>query len=160
MEENLSTEEIQERVIILRRFRNLLEQQRTKFKEYLKVLESQEMRINEEDAKSLLAHTELEKQIVKGIASLQKVIVPMQALYNSRVSTYSPEDSIPVEQLQGELGKLREQVIIQNQKNRRLLKIHMEELRTQITGFKNPYHNLSSVYAEKAPSGNLVSVEA
>ncbi|MBR3548799.1 MAG: flagellar biosynthesis protein FlgN, partial [Treponema sp.] len=79
--ENLSKEELDERVAILKRFRALLEQQRTKFREYLKVLESQEKRINAEDAESLLAHTELEKRIVKGIASLQKVIVPMQDLY-------------------------------------------------------------------------------
>ena len=40
--ENLSKEELDERVAILKRFRALLEQQRTKFREYLKVLESQE----------------------------------------------------------------------------------------------------------------------
>ena len=159
--ENLSKEELDERVAILKRFRALLEQQRTKFREYLKVLESQEKRINAEDAESLLAHTEPEKQIVKGIASLQKVIVPMQDLYvKSRASTYNPQDAVPVEKLQGELGKLREQVIIQNQRNRHLLKIHLEELRGQISGFKNPYKGLSSVYAERKSTGSLVSVEA
>ena len=82
MEQKISKEELDERVAILKKFRMLLEQQRKKFQEYLKVLESQENKIAEEDSDSLIAHSELEAQIVQGIGSLQKVIVPMQELYN------------------------------------------------------------------------------
>lgn len=37
MEHKLTQAEIDERILILKRFRTLLEQQRTKFQEYLKV---------------------------------------------------------------------------------------------------------------------------
>ena len=56
METKLSQEELNERIQILKKFRQLLEQQRTKFQEYLKVLEAQESKINEENAEALLAH--------------------------------------------------------------------------------------------------------
>ena len=79
----LSKEELDERIAILKRFRKLLEQQRNKFQEYLMVLESQEGRIEMEDGDSIAAHAELESQIVKNLASLQKVIVPMQGMYNA-----------------------------------------------------------------------------
>ncbi len=161
MEENLTQEELAERVAILRRFRSLLEQQRTKFREYLRVLEMQESRISEEDADSLLAHTELETQIVDGISSLQKVIVPMQALYiKSGASTYNPAESMPITKIQEDLTKLQNQVLEQNKKNRKLIKIHLVELRDQILNMKNPYKGRSSVYAENYASGNMFSIDA
>ena len=77
----LTQAEIDERAAILRRFRSLLEQQRDKFREYLLVLESQSKVIQEENTESLLAHTELEQQIASHIISLQKVIKPMELMY-------------------------------------------------------------------------------
>ena len=90
MAETISQEELDERMAILRRFRALLEQQRTKFREYLKVLEMQESKIAMQDTESIKAHSDLENQIVEGIGSLQKVIGPMQKLYlSARKSTYN-----------------------------------------------------------------------
>ena len=160
MEERLSQEELDERIAILRRFRSLLEQQRSKFEEYLHVLELQESKINEEDADALIAHSELESQIVQGIGSLQKVIVPMQKLYNSKAASYNPQDAIPVEKLQKDLVRLQSQVLEQNEKNRTLLKSHIEELRKQMVQMKNPYRTRTSVYAEKSSVGSRILVEA
>ena len=81
----LTQAEIDERTAILRRFRSLLEQQREKFREYLLVLESQSKVIQEENTESLLAHTELEQQIASHIISLQKVIKPMELMYQERI---------------------------------------------------------------------------
>ena len=78
--ENLTQEEINERIAILKRFRHLLEQQRNKFKEYLTVLEKQEKGIASEDDTVIVAQAELEQQIVSNITNLQKVIVPMEAI--------------------------------------------------------------------------------
>lgn len=160
MEENLSQEELNERIAILRRFRTLLEQQRTKFREYLRVLEMQESRIAQEDADALIAHSELETQIVRGISSLQKVIGPMQKLYvSSRTTTYNPQDIVPIEKLQDDLTKLQTQVLAQNERNRQLLRVQLSDLRERIVTMKNPYRARQSVYAE-SEGGNLVHVEA
>lgn len=160
MAETISQEELDERMAILRRFRALLEQQRTKFREYLKVLEMQESKIAMQDTESIKAHSDLENQIVEGIGSLQKVIGPMQKLYlSARKSTYNPADIIPIEKLQDDLTHLQTQVLAQNERNRQLLRSNLCELREQIVNIKNPYRAIQSVYAE-SESGNLIHIEA
>lgn len=161
MEENLTQAELDERVAILKRFRSLLEKQRAKFQEYLNVLELQESKISMEDADAIIAHSELENQIVAGIGSLQKVIVPMQKLYMStNAASYNPSEAIPIEQLQKDLSKLQGQVLAQNEKNRTLLKSHITELRQQMVQLNNPYKNRTSIYSERSDSNSIVMIDA
>ena len=157
--EQISQEELNERIAILKRFRSLLEEQKKKFEEYLHVLELQENKIEQEDTDSLLAHSELETEIVANIGSLQKVIVPMQKLYASKASSYNAKDSESITNIQSDLVKLQQQVLMQNEKNRELLKTHMTQLRTQIAQFKNPYKGHISVYAQKAAVGSKIAIE-
>ncbi len=159
----LSQEELNERVEILRRFRTLLEQQRGKFQEYLNVLEKQQDSISSENPESLIAHTELEQQVVKNIANLQKVILPMSRMYKSVYNTAEnmPEEQTKsIEKLQSELNDLQSKVLKQNEINRDLLRIHIDNIRTQIQNFKNPYKNARSVYAQKQPVASLVEINA
>ena len=145
--QNLSQEELNERVAVLRRFRTLLEQQRAKFAEYLNVLEHQEKKIYSDDAQS-------------SICSLQKVIVPLKSMYEKEKNFYSMEDAVPVETIQKELASLQQKVIAQNEKNRTLLKSHLSQLRKQIDGFSNPYRNAASVYARNtATAGTRIAIE-
>jgi len=161
MEEKLTQGEIDERVAILRRLRTLLEQQRTKFQEYLSVLEMQESKISEEDADALIAHSELEAQIVRGIGSLQKVIVPMQKLYQStNAASYNPQEAVPVAEIQNDLTRLQTQVLMQNEKNRELLRTHITQIKRQIIEFKNPYKGRQSIYAEHGVSGSIIHIDA
>ena len=161
MQEKISKEELEERVAILRRFRSLLEQQRAKFQEYLDVLEAQEQKIQVEDADAIIAHSELETQIVGSIGALQKVITPMQKLYeSSRAATYNPRDAVPITDIQNELSSLQTKVLAQNEKNRMLLKSHITEVRSQIASFKNPYRSNRSVYADRISTGSFISAEA
>src|SRR5574344_1118891 len=161
MEEKLTQAELDERVAILKRFRTLLEQQRIKFQEYLAVLELQEGKISSEDADALIAHSELEAQIVAGIGSLQKVIVPMQKLYQAtNAASYNPQEAVPVNELQNDLANLQTQVLQQNEKNRALLRSHITEIKKQIVEFKNPYRNRQSIYAEHGVSGSIVHIDA
>lgn len=138
----ITQEELNERVAILRRFKNLLEEQRGKFREYLTVLEKQQDSITSENPESLLAHTELEQQVVKNIANLQKVIVPMSKMYKANAG-----NDASIQKIQNELSDLQDKVLKQNAINRDLLKVHIEQLRAQIAGFKNPYKANRSVYA-------------
>jgi len=154
----LSQQELEERVAIVKRFKSLLEEQREKFREYLIVLESQQERIEQEDGDSLQAHAELGNQIVENIASLQKVIVPMQDLYLKKVGENS-EDTIS--KIQEDLASMHKQVMAQNEKNRTLLQAHMNQIQMQIGKMarKNPYYGKRSVYAERAAVGTVLSLE-
>ena len=144
----ITQEELNERVALLHRFRSLLEEQRGKFREYLNVLEKQQDSITSENPESLLAHTELEQQVVKNIANLQKVIVPMSKLYKTKsANATSAAEDADIIKIQNELSDLQNKVLKQNAINRDLLRVHIEQLRSQISGFKNPYKANRSVYA-------------
>ncbi len=156
----LTDEELNERVAILRRFRTLLEQQRSKFQEYLNVLEKQENAISAEDTNAIINHAELEQQVVAGIKNLQKVIVPMSEMYKSSAKNENSESDKSVESIHNELEKLQGKVLEQNQKNRELLKKHLVQIRSQIENFKNPYRKNRSVYASAQNAhGSLIAVE-
>lgn len=157
----LSQAELDERVAILKRFRSLLEKQRAKFQEYLNVLEKQESKIAAQDADAIIAHTELEANIIENIGSLQKVIAPMEKLYQtSKAASYNLKDAIPVQNLKEDLAKLQSQVLIQNEKNRNLLKLHIVEIKQQINEMKNPYFGKRSIYASDANLGSVIQINA
>ena len=158
--EEITQEELNERVEILKKLRALLEMQRNKFREYLKVLEQQEHSIETENSEALIMHTELEQEVVKGISNLQKVIIPMSELYKASSSNDSNISDNTVNELQKDLSTLQSKVLAQNEKNRELLRTHMTQIKTQIEQFKNPYRNVKSVYAQKVTAGNFVEVEA
>lgn len=155
----ITQEELNERVAVLRRFRTLLEQQRKKFKEYLSVLEKQQDSISKENTEALLAHTELEQQVVKNLMNLQKVIVPMKKMYDSVSPSHEGEEK-EISAIQNELSSLQEKVLAQNKINRDLLRVHIGQIKVQLTNLKNPYRNLKSVYAQKQTVSQLVEVEA
>ncbi|MCQ2582894.1 MAG: flagellar export chaperone FlgN [Treponema sp.] len=155
----ITQEELNERVALLKKFRSLLEQQRNKFQEYLEVLEKQQNSITAEDPDSLLAHTELEQQVVKNIANLQKVIIPMSRMYKASGNNNSA-DNESISMIQNELTDLQNKVLKQNEINRDLLRVHIDNIRTQIKNFNNPYKNAASVYAQKQTVATLVAVEA
>jgi len=156
----ITQQELDERVALLRKFRSLLEQQRNKFQEYLNVLEKQQDSINSQNAEKLIAHTELEQQVVRNIASLQKVIVPMQKMYKAAVPMAHTAEENSITQIQNELNTLQDKVLKQNQINRDLLRSHIETIRSQIQNFKNPYKNARNVYAQPQQLASLIQVEA
>lgn len=157
--EELSNQELEERVAILKRLRFLLEQQRSKFKEYLTVLEKQQNSIDKEDSEALIKHSELEQQIVKNISNLQKVIIPMNKMYSTiNVSSAKTQNDSEIEKIQNELSDLQSKVLRQNEINRDLLRVHIENIKRQINNFKNPYKNNRSVYAQSQKVAQLVEI--
>ncbi|MBE6353093.1 MAG: flagellar biosynthesis protein FlgN [Treponema bryantii] len=157
----ISHEELLERVALLRKFKSVLEQQRNKFKEYLSVLEKQQNSIESENPETILAHTELEQQVVKNISNLQKVIVPMSKMYKSLgVSQNQMPEIEHIQNIQKDLADLQNKVLVQNQINRDLLRVHINQIKTQIQNFNNPYKNARSVYAQTERVASLVQVEA
>lgn len=155
----ITQEELDERVAILHRFKTLLKEQRAKFQEYLTVLEKQQESISTEDTEKMIAHTELEQQVVKNLANLQKVIIPMAKMYKSSTGKNQNEDKV-ICKLQNDLDDLQKKVLHQNEINRELLRVHIENIRVKIKTFKNPYKNNRSIYAQKQTVAQLVQVEA
>ena len=156
----LTNEEVEERIAVLKRLRFLLEEQRNKFKEYLTVLEKQQTSIDTEDSEALIKHSELEQQIVKNISNLQKVIVPMNKMYKTIAKTSNnPENpDAGISKIQNELADLQQKVLAQNKINRDLLRVHLENIKRQIANFNNPYKNSKSVYAKTENVAKFVEI--
>lgn len=152
---NLTDKQVAQRVAILKRFRALLDEQRSKFRAYLTVLEKQETMITEGNVDAIVEHTEMEQGIIAEIYTIQKVIEPLETMYKT-VHPEHQDDEIP--KLKTNLEKLRKDVLIQNEKNREMLKSHMLILRQKVVSLKNPYANRSSVYASDAHTASLIDI--
>ena len=152
----LTDSELAERVAVLKRFRSLLQQQRAQFYEYLSVLEKQEHSITAEESEAIVAHTKLGESIVANIFTIQKVIDPLEYMYQNLADSTAIDATIP--KLKTELADLQQQVLIQNKKNSTLLESHVSGLRRQISELKQPYAKKESIYAESRNNAKFIDI--
>jgi len=147
--DSIDSVELAQRVAVLKRFKTLLSQQRDRFRSYLDLLDKQQSVIESGSTEDLLNYVEIEEKIVADIFSIQKVIDPLEEMYNSLTSTASvqaqkgakkseaPDD---VHGLKTSLENLKNEAIIRSTKNRELLSKRMIELRSEIKALRNnPY---------------------
>lgn len=153
----LSQEELDERIAILKRYRALLEQQRNKFQEYLNVLEKQSDALSDRKAENAATHAQIEDQLVSQLAHLQKVISPMEKLYEEKHVSSMAFDQDPIPDLKNELNRLRERVLMQNLQNREMIQERLIETKPAVNNFRNPYAKARSIYAHQDQSAQLIS---
>jgi len=142
-----TSEDIVRRVATLKRFRELLVQQRAKFENYLTVLDNERADIESGDVDKLAAHVELEEAIVSEIFTFQKVIDPMEEIYRAAYPAAGEDPELPA--LRGTLNELKDEVLRRNAENRALLKSKMDLVRAEISGFRNPASARASVYSRQ-----------
>jgi len=147
---DLSPSELSQRVALLKRFKELLSTQRDRFKTYLDALDKQQKIISDGNADDLIRHVELEEKIVEDIFSIQKVIEPLDQMYNSMVKDSGVDEVI---NLKDSLGKLKTEAAQLSAQNRVLLAKRMGELRSEIAILKNnPYKRRSGFSNSITPS--------
>jgi len=139
---DIDSAELAQRVAILKRFKTLLSQQRDRFKNYLDLLDKQQGVIESGSAEDLLSYVEIEEKIVADIFSIQKVIDPLEEMYNSvvfgpgKIDAHSDE----VPSLKASLENLKGEAVLRSTKNKELLSKRMLELRQEIKVLRNnPY---------------------
>jgi hypothetical protein len=152
----ISAGEIQRRVAVLRRFRELLSQQRDRFARYLEVLDKQKDLIESGSASDLAVHVELEEQILADIFAIQKVIDPLEVMYRAlspaAVSAVLPEEQ-ELPGLKASLENLKLEAAVRAERNKNLLSRRMDELRQEVKNLRgNPYAARRSVYSGESPS--------
>jgi len=131
----ISEDELAQRVAILKRFRELLVKQRERFNHYLVTLEKQQVVIETGSSGQLADYIEQEEQIIADIFSIQKVIDPLEDMYNATVTASSPADDVPA--LKSALKELKDQVAARSAHNRELLSARMDILRAEIIELRN-----------------------
>jgi len=147
---DISSAELAQRVAILKRFKTLLSQQRDRFRSYLNMLDKQQNIIESGSAEDLLTYVELEEKIVADIFSIQKVIDPLEEMYNAVVSdrhtaksplnieSSNAQEEVP--SIKASLEVLKNEAVIRSTKNKELLSKRMLELRQEIKSLRNnPY---------------------
>jgi hypothetical protein len=155
MSVQISEKEIAQRVAVLKRFRELLARQRERFYNYLTVLDKQRDVIVSGSAEDLLAHVEMEEQIVADIFSIQKVIDPLELMYRATVPDAPDGD---VSAIKTTLEQLKTQAITRSNQNRALLSDRMADIRTEIKTLRNnPFAARRSVY-QAANTASLIDI--
>jgi len=153
----LSEDELAQRVAILRRFRELLVKQRERFQHYLATLEKQQTVIESGSSGELADYIELEEQIIADIFSIQKVIDPLEAMYNTSASS-SPADDVPA--LKSTLEELKNQVAVRSAHNRELLSARMDILRSEIIELRNnPLANAARTAYNHTGTASVIDIE-
>jgi hypothetical protein len=141
---NLSENESAERISILKRFRQLLVEQRDRFRRYLDVLDKQKMVINEGNVEELAVHVELEERIVEDIFLIQKSIEPMRDLYET---VWKGTSIAEIPELTETLENLKIETARRINENKELLQSRMTVLRNEIKNLRsNPFARKRSVY--------------
>jgi len=153
----ISAEELAERVAILKRFRELLVKQRERFNRYLTTLEKQQAVIETGSSGELADYIELEEHIIADIFSIQKVIDPLEAMYNVAASA-APADDIPA--LKSTLEELKNQVAVRSARNRELLSARMDILRSEIIELRNnPLANSARNAYNQSGTASIIDIE-
>ena len=167
----VDSEELARRVAVLRRFRTLLQEQRDRFRSYLAVLDKQQDIIETGSAEELLAHVELEEKIVADIFSIQKVIDPLEDMYQAVISGFAPPPASGAPPRPGEDGDvldlkdaledLKNEAVIRSTRNKELLSRRMVELRSEIQALRdNPYAaNARRAAFSGGTTASLVDIE-
>jgi hypothetical protein len=161
--EDLSPNELNQRVAVLKRFKELLKAQRDRFRAYLEVLDKQKDVIEKGSAEDLIQHVELEEKIVADIYAIQKVIDPLEDIYHA-ARLKAPQgfgrasgDEVP--DLKAALEGLKSEAVARSERNRELLSRRMVELRNEIKSLRsNPYLHRRPAYSN-AGTGSRVDIK-
>jgi hypothetical protein len=142
----VSETEVASRVLLLKRFRTLLLQQRERFESYITVLDKQKDKIEAGSVEDIITHVELEEKIIGDIISIQKVVEPMRAV----ISGAPPE----MERITSTIDALRVEAAARVARNKTLLSTRMGEIRTELDALRvNPFARRKSPFAtEDMPS--------
>ena len=165
----IDSAELAQRVAILKRFKTLLSQQRERFRSYLNLLDKQQNVIESGSAEDLLTYVEIEEKIVADIFSIQKVIDPLEEMYNAVVSDKNPvksrlniENSNTQEEvpsIKASLEVLKSEAVIRSTKNRESLSKRMLELRQEIKSLRNnPYASIGKSAFSNSNKASLVDI--
>ena len=153
----IGEDELAQRVAILKRFRELLVQQRERFHHYLVTLEKQQAVIETGSSGELADYIEQEEQIIADIFSIQKVIDPLEEMYNATVPASSADD---VPALKTALKELKDQVVTRSAQNRELLSARMDVIRSEIMEMRNnPLANAARSAYNQSGTASIIDIE-
>ena len=168
LKKDISPGELSQRVAVIKRFKELLKSQRDRFHAYLDALDKQKNIIETGTAEDLLHHVELEEKIVTDIFSIQKVIDPLEEMYQSVRMEFPAESGLKpaglkrddrhsgsgeeISGLKKALEGLKAEAVVRSERNRELLTKRMAELRSEINSLRSKAYTRRSFDSGSSPS--------
>ena len=153
---DISPSELKHRVAVIKRFKELLKAQRDRFQTYLNALDRQKDVIQSGNTDELLHYVELEEKIVTDIFSIQKVIDPLEQMYQSTRMNAPVEGNSEVVSLKEALDGLKAEAVLRSDRNRELLSRRMAELRSEIKSLKSCYPRRR---LDNSPTSSLIDLK-
>jgi len=150
----ISASELKQRVAVIKRFKELLKAQRDRFQAYLNALDKQKDVIRTGTTDELMQYVELEEKIVTDIFSIQKVIDPLEQMYQAAKKDTAQEGEVA--SLKDALEGLKAEAVIRSEQNRILLSRRMAELRSEIKNLKSNYPRRK---LESSPMPSLIDLK-
>ncbi len=117
---------------IAKKIRKTLFEQKAKLEDYINLLEKEETDIINKDPDKLIAHIDLEKNILTDLSMLKKVINPLQIIYFN--SPYKKDNSII--DLKNSIDKLTNQIKVKSNKNKEKLEFSLNQVKTELKGIR------------------------
>jgi hypothetical protein len=178
VETDLAPEELWQRVSILKRFRELLTAQRERFRNYLEVLDKQKDSIEKGSPEELESQVELEECIIADIFSIQKVIKPLEKMYEvfpalsgQPVSPFAGKaasaiglkgqilgEEANINGLKSALETLQNEVAVRIERNKELLSTRMVEIRSEMKMFRGLYQKAQTMAYRISQTATLVDI--
>ncbi|GMO27708.1 MAG: flagellar biosynthesis protein FlgN [Spirochaetaceae bacterium] len=153
----LTDEEVAQRVAILKRFRELLIEQRDRFKTYLAALDSQKDKITGGDIEDLSVQADFEEKILADIISLEKSIVPMRELYES---AFKDEAAPDISELDSVLENLKTEAARRSRENTEILQKKLVAIRGEIKNLRaNPFQRSRRAVRNEAAQANFLDIQ-
>ncbi|MDR1216439.1 MAG: flagellar biosynthesis protein FlgN [Treponema sp.] len=152
----ITQEELQKRVAVIKRFRELLCEQRERFRSYLNILDKQKPVIEKGSAEDILSHIEIEEKMLSDIFSIQKVLTPLEPLYRTSIKTVEAPD---VAKIQSALENLKTEASLKVKQNRDTLEIRMNELKEQMEVLRSNPYTRRSLHSMGGESASFVDME-
>ncbi len=125
---------ISRRASILRQLKKNLIKQRERLLEYLDVLEHETEYLGDRNLEKLTSHVDMERAVIREIRSFQKVIIPLEKLYQAAYP--DTEEEIPA--LKRSLSDLTQRILRRNRANCDLLKKEMARIESELSGIRIP----------------------
>jgi hypothetical protein len=151
--ETLTETVIGERIILLRRFKELLLEQRRRFQNYIEILDRQKDSIENGSIEDIQSHVELDERMTAGIVAIQKTIEPMRSLCEA-VTT----GDVEIPEINATLESLKSETAKRIETNKNLLHKRMVAIRNELKNLRNgPLNKRKSIYADNQ-SGALFDI--
>ena len=130
---------------IAKKIRKILLSQKLRLEEYLELVKKEDENLLKEDPDKLIAHIDLERQVVDELDSLKKIAKPLEIMYLNSSNKKNTE----LVNIKNRIGSLSDKITTKSINNREKLETILVRVKADLKEFSKPktsktYDNIDS----------------